>query len=129
MGTEEDTLSLKIRDNGSGFDIRSATNGMGLGNIRARATEFGGTVEIESLPGEGSTICSRLKLEVTNFDTFKSIWLELFALILVASVFIWFGKYFLGLTFSLSAWAIVAAIRLFDLWERRKQRAAREISN
>lgn len=51
VGTE---MLLEIRDNGSGFDIMDAKAGMGLGNMRTRATEFGGIVEIDSRPGEGT---------------------------------------------------------------------------
>ena len=47
-------ISLEIRDNGFGFDIMSAPAGMDLDNMRTRAAEFGGTVEIDSRPGEGT---------------------------------------------------------------------------
>lgn len=49
---------LVIRDDGIGFDPArrdlSACNG--LNNMRARIREIGGTIEIESAPGQGTTI-------------------------------------------------------------------------
>jgi signal transduction histidine kinase len=48
--------SLQIKDNGVGFDPKSATQGNGLGNLQRRAAELGGTLEIKSTPGNGTTI-------------------------------------------------------------------------
>lgn len=63
----EDSFSLTIRDNGRGFseeetsapagrkDI-SSSRGNGLINLRARAQQLGGSVEIISAPGSGTTV-------------------------------------------------------------------------
>ena len=51
------SVSLEVRDNGRGFSVDSAsTGGRGLRNIRQRADELGGQVEIASDPNRGTTV-------------------------------------------------------------------------
>jgi signal transduction histidine kinase len=50
------TWRLSIRDNGSGFDTAMLTGGSGLRNLQARAAKIGGTLEIQSTPGSGTTL-------------------------------------------------------------------------
>jgi ligand-binding sensor domain-containing protein len=45
-----------LRDNGVGFDPTAETAGNGLKNLRARAAKMGATLEIESQPGQGTTL-------------------------------------------------------------------------
>ncbi len=47
---------LEIDDDGSGFDPTAPAEGMGLSNLRERATSLGGTLEIESSPSQGTTV-------------------------------------------------------------------------
>jgi signal transduction histidine kinase len=49
-------IDLEIDDDGCGFDVDATTRGMGLRNLRDRAESLGGTLEIESTPGEGTTV-------------------------------------------------------------------------
>lgn len=49
-------VNLIVEDNGRGFDPNSAREGMGMGNIRARAAEFNGVVNVDSRPGRGTSI-------------------------------------------------------------------------
>lgn len=58
-----DGLTLQIADNGEGFDPASVTLGRGLRNIRQRAERLGGSVEIKSQPGHGTTVTLRLAAE------------------------------------------------------------------
>jgi PAS domain S-box-containing protein len=61
----EETLSVFIVDTGSGFDVEQAlaTGGsMGLTGIRERVALLSGTLTIDSLPGEGTTIQSEFPL-------------------------------------------------------------------
>jgi signal transduction histidine kinase len=51
-----DHLIVRTIDNGSGFDVDEATGGMGLENLRVRATDLGGYTEITSSPGQGTTV-------------------------------------------------------------------------
>ena len=55
------SLTLLVHDNGRGFtpDNVSCT-GMGLTNLRRRAAKHGGSLEITSAPGQGTTICITL---------------------------------------------------------------------
>lgn len=59
LGTVGATFELVIRDDGSGFDTAHAQNGMGLDNMKTRAKEFGGTFEVLSAPGAGTTTTFR----------------------------------------------------------------------
>ena len=47
---------LSIEDDGKGFDPASTIGGSGLGNIRGRAEGLGGTADVETSPGEGTTV-------------------------------------------------------------------------
>lgn len=59
---QHDVLLLEIGDDGQGFDVTQASErassygGMGLRNVRERASALGGTVTIWSLPGQGTTL-------------------------------------------------------------------------
>lgn len=44
-------LRLTILDNGSGFDPATVAQGRGLGNLRKRAGDLGGRIELETGPG------------------------------------------------------------------------------
>lgn len=52
-------VMLSVSDDGAGFQGTQAS-GMGLGNIRTRAAEFGGRAEIESTPGQGTKVHASL---------------------------------------------------------------------
>jgi signal transduction histidine kinase len=61
------TLQLIIEDNGCGFDAGAikpgAARGLGLAGMRERLTLIGGTLEIESAVGAGTTIFARITLD------------------------------------------------------------------
>jgi signal transduction histidine kinase len=57
LATVGDQVRLEIRDNGQGFDLHSPrAGGIGLSNMRARASELGGTVRLISSPSEGTIV-------------------------------------------------------------------------
>ena len=58
----DDRLALLIKDNGIGFDPAAVAWGMGLTNLRERATRAGGQISIESEPGTGTTVRATLPL-------------------------------------------------------------------
>ncbi|MBB5393482.1 MULTISPECIES: sensor histidine kinase [unclassified Herbaspirillum] len=56
-GREGDVLSLRIEDDGCGFDPSAALrSGHGLGNMRRRAQALGATLQLDSAPGKGTVI-------------------------------------------------------------------------
>jgi signal transduction histidine kinase len=60
---DNENLSLVIKDNGIGFDSSKKTLGIGLMNIKARASLFNGEVSIRSSPGEGFELSVLTKLK------------------------------------------------------------------
>ena len=59
----ENNLVLEIIDDGIGFNVNRSKKGIGLQNIRSRAHECNGTVEINSKIGEGTIIAVKIALE------------------------------------------------------------------
>jgi signal transduction histidine kinase len=55
-------LSLRIADNGSGFEEKTKTDGHGLTSMARRADSLGGTLAIRSAVGEGTTVDFTLPL-------------------------------------------------------------------
>lgn len=53
---EKEHLWVQISDNGKGFDNQSLTDGNGLRNLKNRAIQIGGELEIKSEPGAGTQI-------------------------------------------------------------------------
>lgn len=58
---DNENLSLLIKDNGAGFDMSKKTAGIGLMNIKARASLFNGEVSIHSSPGQGFELYVMMK--------------------------------------------------------------------
>jgi signal transduction histidine kinase len=56
LGTVDGRLVLTVQDDGSGFTVEGARRGMGMDNIAARAAEVGGTLDVVSEPGRGTTV-------------------------------------------------------------------------
>ena len=63
------TLQVTIEDNGCGFDVGAMTakpgsyKGLGLDGMRGRLILIGGTLEIESAVGAGTTLFARIALD------------------------------------------------------------------
>lgn len=51
-----DHLIVRTIDDGVGFDVDDATGGLGLANLRTRASTLGGYIEITSNGGQGTTV-------------------------------------------------------------------------
>ena len=67
------TLRALIADNGCGFETSAlsrpeAAAGLGLPAIRERAAILGGSTEVESAPGAGTTVSIRIPVEVMSPD-------------------------------------------------------------
>ena len=54
------TVTLRVSDDGAGFDTDTMAEGPGLASMRSSATVVGGTMEITSRVGEGTVIEARL---------------------------------------------------------------------
>lgn len=61
-----DLLSVRVQDEGTGFDLERAQRqggaGFGLMSMRERLSAIGGRLEIDSAPGQGSTTTIRVPL-------------------------------------------------------------------
>lgn len=62
FGPSPDGLILEIADNGIGFHPDRVPRGHGLDNLTRRAEELGGSLEIESKPGAGTSVRLELPL-------------------------------------------------------------------
>jgi len=56
ISVDRHTLIMVVRDNGIGFNPHQRSDRNGLENLRSRAKSLGGTIDIESKPGTGTTI-------------------------------------------------------------------------
>jgi two-component system, NarL family, sensor kinase len=59
---ETDRVSLTVQDDGKGFDKTAVLQGNGLKNINDRITSLGGSIDIQSAPGEGTEITIGISL-------------------------------------------------------------------
>ncbi|WP_043613899.1 sensor histidine kinase [Nonomuraea candida] len=53
----DEEVTLDVLDDGTGFDPAAPASGYGLVAMRERAARSGGTVTVESAPGEGTALC------------------------------------------------------------------------
>src|SRR5438270_7441953 len=61
LAGETNEIILEVRDNGKGFDPAGPFPGhLGLRSMRERVTKIGGTLSIESVPGQGTCIEVRM---------------------------------------------------------------------
>jgi PAS domain S-box-containing protein len=60
---DNEKLTLTIKDNGIGFDTSKKTSGIGLMNIKTRASLFNGEVSIRSSPGKGFELSVIMKFK------------------------------------------------------------------
>jgi signal transduction histidine kinase len=58
--TEADDVAIEVRDDGVGFAAQGPTSGFGLAGIRERVYLAGGTLEIETGAGTGTSLRARL---------------------------------------------------------------------
>jgi signal transduction histidine kinase len=60
LAQADDVLAFTVTDDGRGFDPATAPRGSGLQNLADRVEALGGTVEILSRPGQGTTVSGRI---------------------------------------------------------------------
>src|SRR5690606_3101034 len=59
LQSDADTTCLSITDNGKGFNPQTVRKGHGLANLADRARKSAGRLEINSVPGQGTTVILR----------------------------------------------------------------------
>ena len=68
LGEERDDLVFVVEDDGRGFDAAGVGGGAGLQGMRDRLDVVGGTLEISSRPGRGTTVKGRVRLSAESPD-------------------------------------------------------------
>ena len=61
-----DQVEIEVRDDGVGFDRSSTRDGYGLAGMRSRVLEAGGTVEVSTGLGTGTSVRARLPVRATS---------------------------------------------------------------
>ncbi len=56
-----DRVTLRIADNGMGFEIDALRQGLGISNMQERLLAVGGKLSIDSQPGRGTTIIAQIE--------------------------------------------------------------------
>ena len=56
LGYTDVGVPLSVRDDGRGFDPDRTGHGNGIANMRRRAHDLGGVLDVESAPGDGTTV-------------------------------------------------------------------------
>jgi signal transduction histidine kinase len=60
-----DQLTFSVVDDGVGFDVERAPRGLGLQGMADRLEAIGGSLEVASVPGGGTTVAGRVPVEST----------------------------------------------------------------
>ncbi|MCU1229999.1 MAG: hypothetical protein JWO97_2883 [Acidobacteria bacterium] len=66
MTAQDDAFEITISDDGIGFDVERLRPGFGLAGMSERAALAGGRLDIESVPGAGTTVRARFPIERTS---------------------------------------------------------------
>jgi signal transduction histidine kinase len=62
VGVREDRIEICVQDLGIGFEVSSTPNSIGLTGMKERSQAIGGSLAINSMPGQGTTILADLPL-------------------------------------------------------------------
>ncbi|HEY5709379.1 MAG TPA: GAF domain-containing sensor histidine kinase [Solirubrobacterales bacterium] len=68
-----ETLRVRVSDRGCGFDLDARTDGFGLVGMRERVKLAGGALNLESAPGEGTTIAAELPARIRDEGESKKV--------------------------------------------------------
>ena len=66
--TDDEAVQLRVRDNGAGLPSVPTLVGQGLENLRDRARRLGGTAQILTAPGSGTTVIWRVRMRGLGGD-------------------------------------------------------------
>ena len=59
---QDQELHFEVRDDGAGFELQTTPYGTGLGNLSDRLAAVGGTMNIQSAPGQGTVLAGSIPL-------------------------------------------------------------------
>jgi len=62
ISTDKSMLTFRVEDDGKGFDPATVTRGSGLQNMRDRLEALGGSLDVRSAPGQGTTVVGKIPL-------------------------------------------------------------------
>jgi signal transduction histidine kinase len=69
LSADQGALCLEVLDDGTGFDAAPQAEGAGLANMRDRVESLGGALVVDSRPGAGTLVSSRIPVPaVTDAD-------------------------------------------------------------
>jgi signal transduction histidine kinase len=66
LWTDGANLAFRVEDDGTGFDPVTVPHGSGLQNMRDRLEAIGGSLEVTSAPGQGTTIQGRVPVGLAS---------------------------------------------------------------
>jgi two-component system sensor histidine kinase UhpB len=56
LSSDDDALHIEVGDDGEGFDPALSSEGIGIIGMRERVFAVGGTIQVRSRPGRGTTV-------------------------------------------------------------------------
>jgi signal transduction histidine kinase len=59
---DDEALIFDVHDDGAGFDTAGGAHGHGFVNMEDRVGAIGGSIQVESAPGRGTTVRGRIPL-------------------------------------------------------------------
>jgi two-component system sensor histidine kinase UhpB len=62
-GTPEGALHIEVQDDGEGFDPALSSEGIGIIGMRERVFAVGGSIHVDSSPGQGTLVAITLPLK------------------------------------------------------------------
>ncbi len=66
MTLNKSELIVSLQDDGRGFELKTENDGNGLANMKHRLEDIGGSAEINSNAGQGTTVLLRMPFQRTN---------------------------------------------------------------
>ena len=65
----DEELFIMVEDNGNGFDLERAKQGLGLGNLQSRVNVLRGDMEIDSSQDRGTSVTVHIPITINNLTT------------------------------------------------------------
>jgi signal transduction histidine kinase len=60
---DDESVTVTVEDNGCGFDVAAAGDGVGLRSVRARVAYLNGKVDYDTAPGRGTLVAVYIPLK------------------------------------------------------------------